>query len=271
LGDDGVSILAQTLSSRNTSLQKLTLVMNAITFTGVGALLGMMEQSCQITELELRHNHIGNEGASLLAKALESNSLPNLKHLSLSYCSIDDDGFITLISALKQNTSLLHLDLRYNYGLSERAFSALAESIPDIKALQRFDLRWCEGLVSTMPLLLVGLHKNTSLFRFYVEKGSALLVPPLKLEETSRYAGGWTQELERLGRRNCFLPLLRAPKERLPPRGVWPRALARVATLPDVIFEVFRSKPSLVPSEDAEGKEAAQDIGVARKRKRGDE
>jgi hypothetical protein len=78
------------------------------------------------------------------------------------------------------------------------------------------------------------------------------------------------QEMERFGCRNRFLTLMRAPKERLPPRGVWPRALARVA-LPDVIFDVLRCKPSLVPSEDAEGKEAAKDTGVLTKRKRGDE
>jgi hypothetical protein len=60
------------------------------------------------------------------------------------------------------------------------------------------------------------------------------------------------KEMERLGYRNRFLPLIRAPIERLPPRGIWPYALAWVAIL-DVIFEVLRSKPSLVPSEDTEG------------------
>jgi hypothetical protein len=79
------------------------------------------------------------------------------------------------------------------------------------------------------------------------------------------------QEMERLGYRNRFLPLISEPKERLPPRGIWPHALARVATLPDVIFEVLRSKPNLVPSEDTDGKEAAKDTGVPTKRKRGDE
>jgi hypothetical protein len=78
-----------------------------------------------------------------------------------------------------------------------------------------------------------------------------------------------------LGYRNRFRSLIRAPKERLPPRGVWPHLLARVATLPaDVIFEVLLSKPNLVPSEDTEGKEqeeAAKDAVVPEKRKRGDE
>jgi hypothetical protein len=121
-----------------------------------------------------------------------------------------------------------------------------------------------------MPLLLEGLRENTSLFRFHVAGCAPLLAPPTT-QETAKYTGGWIQEMERLGYRNRFLPLIRAPKERLPPRGVWPRALARVAILPDVIFEVLRSKPSLVPSEDTEGKEAAKDTGAATKRKRGDE
>jgi hypothetical protein len=43
---------------------------------------------------------------------------------------------------------------------------------------------------------------------------------------------------------------------------------ARVAILPDVIFEVLRSKPSLVPSADTGGKEVAEDTG---KHKRSDD
>jgi hypothetical protein len=77
--------------------------------------------------------------------------------------------------------------------------------------------------------------------------------------------------MERLGYRNRFLPLIRAPEERLPPRGVWARALGRVATLPNVIFEVLRSKPKMVPSEETGGKKAAEDTGDQKKRKRGEE
>jgi Ran GTPase-activating protein (RanGAP) involved in mRNA processing and transport len=271
LRDGGVSILAQSLGSRNTTLQKLTLHWNAITSTGVGVLLETMEQSSHITDLVLDYNPIKNDGASILARSLGNNALPNFTRLSLSGCDISDDGFIALVSALAQNTSLLHLDLCDDpLDFSERALLALAESLPEIKMLQRLDLTWFLGIASVMPLLLAGLRKNTSLFRFHVAGCAPHSVPPTP-EETSRCAGGWMQEMERLGYRNRFLPLIRAPKERLPPLGVWPRALARVATLPDVIFEVLRSKPSLVPSEDTEGKEAAEDTGVPKKRKRGDE
>jgi hypothetical protein len=100
-----------------------------------------------------------------------------------------------------------------------------------------------------MPLLLAGLRKNSSLFRFHVTDCAPYFVPPSP-EMAAKCAGGWIQEMERLGYRNRFRPLIRAPQERLPPRGVWPRALARAASLPEIIFEVLHSKPSLVPTED---------------------
>jgi Ran GTPase-activating protein (RanGAP) involved in mRNA processing and transport len=271
LGDDGVSILAQTLGSRSTPLQKLTLDNNFITSAGIGVLLETMEQnSHNITDLDLQQNYIGNEAASLLARSLGNNVLPNLTRLSLSYCGIGNDGFIALMSALEHNTSLLHLDLSENWHVSERAFLALAESLSEIKVLQQVHLSWCGGLASAIPLLLAGLRENTSLFRFHVANCAPYSVPPSS-PETARCAGGWMQELERLGYRNCCRSLIRTSKESLPPRGVWPRALARVATLPAVIFEVLRSKPSLMPSEDADGKEAAEDTSVPKKCKHSDE
>jgi Ran GTPase-activating protein (RanGAP) involved in mRNA processing and transport len=250
LGDGGVSTLAQALGSRNTTLQKLALGNNSITARGVGVLLETMEQnSNHITDLDLQGNRlIGTEGAILLARSLGNNTVENLTRLSVPDCDKGDDGFIALISALEQNTSLLHLDLSYNHSASERAYLALAESLPKIKVLQHVDLSWCTGLASTMPLLLAGLRKNTSLFRFYITNYASFSVSHSP-EETARFAGGWMQEMERLGYRNRVLPMIRAPKETLPPLGVWPHALARVETLPDVIFEVLRSKPNLVSSE----------------------
>jgi hypothetical protein len=160
--------------------------------------------------------------------------------------------------------------LRQNYIISERAFLVLAKSLPEIKVLQRFDLSWWSGLASAMPLLLVGLRKNTSLLHFQVTDCAPFAIPPTP-EERDKNAGGWIQYMECLGYRNRLLPLIRAPKERLPPYGVWPHALARVARLPDVIFEVLRSEPSLVSSADAEGEEAAEDTVVQKKRKLGNE
>jgi hypothetical protein len=173
------------------------------------------------------------------------------------------------VSALEQNTSLLHLDLRSYLNFSERAFLALAESLPEIKVLQRIDFRWCTGLAPAMPLLLAGLRKNTSLFRFDVAGCAPSVVPPTP-REIARCAGGWMQEMELLGYRNRFLAFLRTPEVIERPRSVWPHALARAATFPDAIFEVLRSKPKLVPSEETDGKKVVKDTGVHTKRKRGD-
>jgi Ran GTPase-activating protein (RanGAP) involved in mRNA processing and transport len=250
LGDVDVSILAQKLGSRNTTLEKLNLANNSITFVGVGVLLETMaHRSKRITELDLQNNPIGDEGASLLARSLGKNALPHLTRLSISRCDIRHDGFTALVSALEQNTSLLHLDLRYQYGysFSERAFLALAASLPKIKFLQQLDFVWCDSLGSAMPLLLAGLRINTSLFRFHVTDYAPRSAPPTS-EEAARCDGGWMQEMEGLGYRNRCLTLIRAPNETLPPLGVWPHALARVTTNPDIIFEVLRSKPSLVSS-----------------------
>jgi hypothetical protein len=246
VSDEDVSFLAQNLGSRNTTLQELNLNdNNSISSNGVGLLLGTMEQ---ITDLDLGYNNrIGKEGASLLATALGNNALPNLTRLSLYLCIIGDDGFMALVSALEQNTSLLYLDLRNSYGFGERAYLALAESLPEIKVLQQVKLTWCPGLASAMPLLLAGLRKNTSLHRFYVPGCQPSSVPPTP-EETAKCAGGWMQEMERLGYRNrCrsgFLPLIRAPEERPPPRGIWSRALARVATFPEVVLRCSNPNPA---------------------------
>jgi hypothetical protein len=105
---------------------------------------------------------------------------------------------------------LLQLDLRNSFRFSERVFLALAKSLPEIKVLQRVELGWCASLVSAMPLLLAGLGKNTSLFRFHVADCALSSVQPTT-EVTVRYAGGWMQEMERLGYRNRFLPLIRTP------------------------------------------------------------
>jgi Ran GTPase-activating protein (RanGAP) involved in mRNA processing and transport len=249
---------------------------NSITSTGVDVLLETMEDTNNhpITDLDLQRNSIGNEGASLLARYLGNNVSPNLTCLSLYNCGIGDDGFIELVSALEHNTSLLQLDLRSEfYDCSIQAYLALATSLPEIKVLQQLDLRWWrQGLASAMPLLLEGLRNNTSLFRFHVAGCAPSSVPPTTAQ-TNRCAGGWMQEIERLGYRNRFRALIRAPKERRPPRGVWLHALARAATLPDVIFEALRSKPSLVPSENTESseEEAVKDTGIPKKRKRGDQ
>jgi hypothetical protein len=177
---------------------------------------------------------------------LDNNALANLKRLSLSDCGIGDDGIIALASVLEQNISLLHLDLRDNHELSERFFLLWRKVYQRSKCYNELTSLG----VQVLSLRCLNCWKDyASLFRFHVAGCAPSSVPPAPTE-TAKCAGDWKQETERVGYRNRFLPMIRAREESLPPLGVWPHALARVATLPDVIFEVLRSNPSLLPSTD---------------------
>jgi hypothetical protein len=172
--------------------------------------------------------------------------MPNLEKLHLDWCLIDDDGLVALVSALEQNTSLQILSLEGN-DFSERGFMALAESLPNIKRLQQITIQANAGFESTLPLLLEGFRKNTSLVKVDIER----------CEHQEFY-----KEIEFLGHRNRFNALLTIcyPLDSSPPLGIWSRALAKVATEPSVLFYVLRNKPKLVRS--------ASD---SKKRKRNDE
>jgi Ran GTPase-activating protein (RanGAP) involved in mRNA processing and transport len=233
LGDQGISVLAIALTIRNASLLELNLRNNAITSVGLRTLVyDNVEALKTLTKLCLTYNAIRSEGATIMADALGHNAMPSLKRLDLGGCIIDDDGFVALVSALEQNTGLQILNLQYNH-FGERGFMALAESLPNIKGLQQITISAYADFQLTLPLLLEGFRKNTSLAKVAIS-GYAL--------------GEWSQEIKFLGHRNRFTSLLKAsdPTGTSQQLGIWSRALAKVATEPDVLFHVLRNKPQLV-------------------------
>jgi Ran GTPase-activating protein (RanGAP) involved in mRNA processing and transport len=247
LSDQGTSILANALAIRNASVLELNLLSNDITSVGVHALVdNNVEAVKTLTKLCLTWNPVRSEGATIIAGALGRNAMPNLKQLNMGSCQINDDGFVALVSALEQNHSLQILYLQGN-DFGERGFMALAESLPSIKGLQQIKLRTNASFQSTLPLLLDGFRKNTSLMEVSMEW----------------YAPGeWSQELKFLGHRNRFTPLLKSSdsQDASPRLGIWSRALAKIAAEPDVLFHVLRNKPKLV-----------EYAGGLKKRKRDDE
>jgi hypothetical protein len=132
-----------------------------------------------------------------------------------------------------------------------------------------------KGFQMTLPLLLQGFRKNTSLVdvnidiagfahREWLQKSnffcqrirSTALSKEARLGECHHcycwfvHRGEWLQELKLFGQRNRFNPLLKAsdaadPSPRL---GIWSRVLANVATEEVAIFYVLRNKPKLVGS-----------------------
>jgi Ran GTPase-activating protein (RanGAP) involved in mRNA processing and transport len=249
LGDQGISLLANALAIRNDSPLELDLRHNEITSVGLHALVDdNVEALKTLTKLCLLRNYVRSEGATILVDALGRNAMPNLKQLDLGLCGIDDDGFVALVSALEQNTSLQILELPYNH-FTERGYMALAESLPNIKGLQQINIAAYGGFPSTtLPFLLEGFRKNTSLVEVTMNANDA--------------PRDFRQEIIALGHRNRFYPLLKAsdPPGTSPRLGIWSRALAKVATEPDVLFHVLRNKPNLVGC-----------ACVSKKRKRDDE
>jgi hypothetical protein len=207
-----------------------------------------------LTNLSLKGNSIKSEGAKILAYALGRNAMPSLKRLDLGRCGVDDDGFVALVSALEHNTSLQILNFLHGYfregrHIGKRGLMALAETLPSIKGLQQINFRSEESFQSVLHLLLEGFRKNTSLVEVAI----------------SGYAPGErSQEIKVLGLRNRITTLLKASDApgTSPPLGIWSRALAKVATEPDVLFHVASRLGPLVarrrgtgagPDQDYEG------------------
>jgi Ran GTPase-activating protein (RanGAP) involved in mRNA processing and transport len=252
LDDQGLSVLANALAIRNASILELDLRWNRITSVGVHALVGdNVEAVKTLTKLCLSGNLIRCEGATMLADALEHNAIPSLKQLQLDSCGIDDDGFVALVYALEQDTSLQILHLGGN-SVGERGFIGLAESLPNMKGLQQIKMPFAnESFRSTLPLQLEGFRKNTRLVGVEIQR--------------SHY-GEWSKELKFLSQRNRFTPLLKVsdPAGSVSPQlGIWFLALAKVAREPDVLFHVLCNKPKLVVSHADAG-------GSKNKRKRDD-
>jgi Ran GTPase-activating protein (RanGAP) involved in mRNA processing and transport len=230
-----VSVLSNALISRNTSILELNLYRNGITSMGVRALVGgNVETMKNLTNLRLSCCPIGSEGAIILADALCLNAMPNLKRLYLGSCGIEDDGLLSLGLALKQNTSLQVLALKNNH-FGERGVFALAKSLPNIKGLQKINLMGNKDFQTNLPLLLESFRKNTSLVEVNID------IDGCAHRE-------WSRELKYLGHRNRFIPLLKVsdPPDASPHLGIWPRALAKVAAEPDVLFHVICNMPKLV-------------------------
>ena len=65
-----------------------------------------------LTHIDVQSNSVSNELAGELAELISSNDY--LDHLSLSNCALQEDGFLKVVTSLK-DTNLHHLDISSNY------------------------------------------------------------------------------------------------------------------------------------------------------------
>ncbi|KAL6470849.1 hypothetical protein MHYP_G00219680 [Metynnis hypsauchen] len=111
-----VQQLCALLKDPHYRLEKLTLGSCSITDEGCAALASAFRTNpSNLRELNLSGNNVGNFGVKHLSELL-SHSKNTLEKLHLSFCSIKEEDYVALASALKSNPSshLIELDLRGN-------------------------------------------------------------------------------------------------------------------------------------------------------------
>lgn len=159
LGDEGLEVLAQALSS-NCSLRSLTLNKCGFTRFGMEMLMTQLESNRSLLTLNLDANRIGRDGTSAVATCLMMNV--SLTELSLDHNKIGHVGATALAEALVHNQSLAKLSLRHNH-IGDIGATAFARTLQDFCVLTALHLD--DNGISTLTgtLLAAALHSNTVL------------------------------------------------------------------------------------------------------------
>ncbi|KAM5297443.1 NACHT, LRR and PYD domains-containing protein 2 [Glossophaga mutica] len=152
LGDGGVKLLSEGLSSPDCQLQTLVLYYCNITYNGCINLSLILQQNSSLTHLDLGMNHIGVTGMKFLCETLKK-PLCNLRSLWLWGCGITPLSCTDLSSALSSNQNLVTLDLGQNplgYSGIKMLYDALKlQSCP----LQKLRLKIDKSDAQTQKLL----------------------------------------------------------------------------------------------------------------------
>ena len=122
VGPDGAKALASALAE-NAALTSLDLYGNSIGAEGAKALAKALEKHAVLTSLNLYRNAIGAEGAKALAEALWKNAVSPavltstsstpavLTSLDVGYNSLDDEGALGIVRAVRQHDKMTSLGL----------------------------------------------------------------------------------------------------------------------------------------------------------------
>ncbi|KAI4903629.1 hypothetical protein NFI96_005185 [Prochilodus magdalenae] len=115
-GNSGVKMVIGILEDPNSKLKTLRLSKSSLTEEGCAALSSAIDLNpSHLIELDLSENKLENSGINPICNLLNKERC-KLQRLRLSHCSITEEGYAALASALKSNTSshLTDLDLRGN-------------------------------------------------------------------------------------------------------------------------------------------------------------
>uniref|UniRef100_A0AAR2J8B2 NACHT domain-containing protein n=1 Tax=Pygocentrus nattereri TaxID=42514 RepID=A0AAR2J8B2_PYGNA len=115
-GDSEMKKISDLLEDSHCRPNKLLLNKNSITMKGCAALSSALcSNPSHLIELDLSDNLLGTSGVKKICEMLK-NPQSVLQKLQLSFCSITEEGYAALGSALKSNRSshLIELDIRGN-------------------------------------------------------------------------------------------------------------------------------------------------------------
>uniref|UniRef100_A0A8C1MLG4 NACHT domain-containing protein n=1 Tax=Cyprinus carpio TaxID=7962 RepID=A0A8C1MLG4_CYPCA len=166
LQESGVKQLCTGLENITCKLEILKLSKCDLTEESCSALASVLSSdSSSLKELDLSNNNLKDSGVNLLSDGLKENC--ELEKLRLSDCSITEEGYKALASALRSNPShLIELDLTGN-DPGQSGVKELLDSIkdPECKVKLRFlgpaadeACQYVTGIVGKNPLLLRELN-----------------------------------------------------------------------------------------------------------------
>ncbi|XP_074073496.1 NACHT, LRR and PYD domains-containing protein 3-like isoform X2 [Macrotis lagotis] len=161
LEDVGMNQICETLGNPDYNLQKLKLSQCHLTAACCQTLSTCIKNQ-SLTHLDVSGNILHDYGMQLLCEALRHPSC-NLHKLFLSLCNLTDVCCQDLSSALKNNRSLIHLDLGCN-NLSNNGVKLLCEALENQDCnLQSLELWNCHLSADCCHALSSVLKKNQNL------------------------------------------------------------------------------------------------------------
>ncbi|XDV28577.1 hypothetical protein PO909_031832, partial [Leuciscus waleckii] len=166
LGDTRVNQIAALLQDKHCKLNTLILRKCGLTEESCSALATVLRSNSSLKELDISNNNLQNSGVKKLQNGLENMNC-KLERLRLSDCSITEEGYKALASALRSNPShLIELDLRGNdpgqSGVKE--LDLLQDQKCQLKTLRFLShdadeaCQYVRGIVGENPLLLRELN-----------------------------------------------------------------------------------------------------------------
>ena len=147
---------------RNRGLKTLNISDCDIDDQGMKSLASALEMNGSLQMLDLSWNRaVTGIGLMALGESLKRNK--GLKTLDISYCSIDDQGMMSLASALEMNGSLEELNLSGNRVVTGIGHMALGESLKRNRGLKTLNISRCGIDDQGMMSLASALEMNGSL------------------------------------------------------------------------------------------------------------